>query len=462
MTKTSLRSRLFLQEMKMNMKRMGPAAFVRGSGHPRSFKASSPAVLGGLLLGATVGLSACGGSPSQSVDIRIEGLRAEGLVISLTPQADEVQIPASGTAHTFSGLAPSQPYNITVRKHPLNQLCQVANGNGTSQAPPSPDVAILCHRTLLNDTGSELADDGAAGRDAVSSALTKTGSGDKAFDFSRLCVKDAQGQVEVCKSPKTAADVGPALGGWVCTLDNVTGLVWRVADPDGTGALCGIPADQWFIPTAREFTGVLDYGRLNPAVSQGYLPQLGTDKYVLTLSDAAVYYLTSEDGLVSEGVQGDEFSTVHVAKSKNPVASFVQTSVEDRLFVDQELELMWQMPAAPSAFTFTAAQSSATALRTGGHSDWRLPNYKELVALFDADPTCASEVCGVLKAYLAAGSLGFWSSTVYAGDGTLPVNNRARLTLQPSDGGFETQFLASNFEARAIFVRNLTGTEVPP
>lgn len=445
----------------MNMKKIGHTAFARRSGHPESFKPSSPSVWGGLLLGATVGLSACGGSPSQSLDVRIEGLRAAGLAISLTPQADQVKIPANGTAHTFSGLAPNQPYDITVLKHPLNQLCRVANGTGTSKALQTPDVAIVCQRTLLNDTGSELADDGAEGRDAFSAALTKMGSGDKGFDFSRLCVKDAQGQVEVCKSPKAAADVGTALGGWVCTLDNVTGLVWRVADPDGAGALCGIPAVQWFIPTAREFTGVLDYGRFNPAVSQDYLPQLGAYKY-LTLLGTGVYYLTPEDGLVMPAIENDRLLQVQVAKSKNPVASFVQTSAADRLFLDHELELMWQLPASPTVFTFAAAQSSATALSAGGYSDWRLPNYKELVALFDADPTCGSEVCDVLKAYLVAGSLGFWSSTVYAEGGAPSVNNRTRLALQPLDGGFKTMYLDPILTARAIYVRNLTGTEVPP
>lgn len=456
---------------KLNMKKAGrtPRSLVDAGQVLRQL--SSP-LLGGLLLAASLGLSACGGSGSTNLTVsaRVEGLRAAGLAVSLTPQSEVIAVAPTASSHTFFEVVPNRAYDITVRKHPLNQLCRVVNGSGIAGSAAAQGASIVCQRTLLNDTGSELADDGGEGRDAVvASTLTKVGSGDKGFDFTRLCVKDAGGAVEVCKGPKTAADVNAAAGGWACTRDNVTGLVWRVHDPAGGDDLCGIPSAEWALPTSHELASVLDLGRLNPALSQDHLPQLGSANYVVVMPGDPVFYLQAEDGMVSRAVAGapTAYLAVKVARSKPPTPSFTQVSKpQDRLFVSGSVELMWHLPVAPAQATYAQSRSDAAALKVGGHDDWRLPNAKELMTLFDRDHGCFTVGCVPLE-YLSPNSAtgepgdAFWSSTVFAGDAIPANSDKSRWLLAPVAGGFTTEFRSPYLSARAIFVRNLSGAEVP-
>lgn len=452
----------------LNMKRTGsiPRSFVDAGQVVR--KLSSP-LWGGLLIAACLGLSACGGSGSSNLTLsaRVEGLRAPGLAVSLTPQSEVIAIAPTASSHTFFEVVPSRAYDITVRKHPRNQLCRVVNGSGIAGSAAAQGASIVCQRTLLNDTGSELADDGGEGRDAVvASTLTKVGSGDKGFDFTRLCVKDAGGAVEVCKGTKTVADVNAAAGGWVCTRDNVTGLVWRVQAPDGGGDLCGIPSAEWSLPTSFELASVLDLGRVNPALSQDYLPQLGSGNYLVQMLGDLVFSLQSEDGMVSKGLESGPtpYLSVRVARSQALTSSFTQVKgPEDRLFVSGGLDLMWHLPQNPAQATYEQARSSASGLAVGGYTDWRLPNYKELMTLFDRDHGCLTEGC-VPQEYLPRNSgagEAFWSSTVFAGDASPANSDKSRFLLAPVAGGFTTEFRSPYLSGRAIFVRNLSGHEVP-
>ena len=64
--------------------------------------------------------------------------------------------------------------------------------------------------------------DAAGGRDAAGASLPKTGAGDAGFDFTKL--SNAGHEL-----PATA-QAGSAPNAWGCTRDNVTGLVWRIAE----------------------------------------------------------------------------------------------------------------------------------------------------------------------------------------------------------------------------------------
>jgi hypothetical protein len=157
---------------------------------------------------------------------------------------------------------------------------------------------------------------------------------------------------------------------------------------------------------------------------------------------------------------------VKVARSKALTSSFKQVNAEDRLFLSSSVELMWHLPSAPLQATYEQARSAAAALTVGGHADWRLPNYKELMTLFDVDHGCFTDGCVPLD-YLslnrnpAASAEAFWSSTVFAGDTSSAISVRSRMLLVPVDGGFTTEFRGPYVPGRAIFVRNLSGNEVP-
>ncbi|MGH9802607.1 MAG: hypothetical protein ACRD82_19755, partial [Blastocatellia bacterium] len=97
-----------------------------------------------------------------------------------------------------------------------------------------PLVQVLsAHAAGLNDSGVTAVDTGAPngqdsqiGRDAAAGAsvLTKTGSGSKGFDFTKIANDGS--------SLPANATLGSAPGAWACTLDNVTGLTWEVKTDD--------------------------------------------------------------------------------------------------------------------------------------------------------------------------------------------------------------------------------------
>lgn len=119
--------------------------------------------------------------------------------------------------------------------------------------------------------------DGAGGRDAAGSALPKTGAGDAGFDFTKL----SNAGLDL---PASAA-AGAAPGDWGCTRDNVTGLVWRIAETanlswggaqalaretNAAGGACGF--DDWRLPGADEIEGIIDFGKSSPALDTTYFP----------------------------------------------------------------------------------------------------------------------------------------------------------------------------------------------
>lgn len=161
------------------------------------------------------------------------------------------------------------------------------------------------------------------GRDAAAAAgdLTKIGAGAAGFDFTKISNSG---------NPLPAsATLGTGPDDWACTRDNVTGLVWEVKlndvahlrhmghtytwyDTDaatnggadgsigsntcnstlaaapynnqcntqhyvaainalsGAERLCG--ATDWRMPTVKELEGIVDFGRVNPAIDPDYFP----------------------------------------------------------------------------------------------------------------------------------------------------------------------------------------------
>lgn len=421
-----------------------------------------------MLVVALATLTACGGTSGHLLEVAIEGLQADGLVLSLTPDAPQRELPRTAMSYTFQSLVPGQAYDVAVRKHPLNQLCKVVNGRGQSTLALINDVKVICQTTLLNDTGSLLAEDGAEGRDAVSvlagTALTKIGTGAKGFDFSRLCVKDSAGTVEVCQGEKTAADVGAAVGGWVCTRDNVTGLVWRIHDPVGDSALCGMT--EWFVPTSHELTSLLDLGGSPSSlvVPQDYFPQMGSGKYMVNANGEEPFYLDAGYGGIHAAKPSDSLILQRVAFTGKPL---VNEDVQDgtAIFVAKNLGLMWYLPQQQAAASFQATRSMAAGLAVGGHADWRLPNYKELVSLLDQYYACVANDCPLLSGYMddVAGTAypGFWSSTVDPLDGTSSLEQRQRFSASPVPGGFETRVVSPGLPLRAVYVRQTSAVQSP-
>jgi hypothetical protein len=185
---------------------------------------------------------------------------------------------------------------------------------------------------VLNDTGIVLCadivtygpctpqlfgQDAQFGRDALGTALVKTGAGSAGFDFTKI---SNSGQ-----SLPSSSELGFAPGQWGCTRDNLTGLTWEVKVndpsnfrhrshrynwfrpdvPDGrsgsqggvcgtlggqlcntstyraavnAAALCG--ASDWRVPTIEELQSIMHYSGRVPAIDGDYFPNIVADSTI--------------------------------------------------------------------------------------------------------------------------------------------------------------------------------------
>ncbi len=163
---------------------------------------------------------------------------------------------------------------------------------------------------MAADGGTYPRQDARYGRDAQAAAgtLSKTGGGGKGFDFTKIA---NNGSVL-----SASATLGSGSTDWACTRDNVTGLIWEVKTTSGlrsqshtytwynsnsainggavgtasggycatsgrcdtekfvqdvnAAGLCG--ASDWRMPTVKELEGIVDFGRVNPAIDPDYFP----------------------------------------------------------------------------------------------------------------------------------------------------------------------------------------------
>ncbi|HEY0178111.1 MAG TPA: DUF1566 domain-containing protein, partial [Dokdonella sp.] len=248
--------------------------------------------------------------------------------------------------------------------------------------------------------------DASTGRDAAAAAgdLVKVGAGAAGFDFTKLSNAGAE-------LPPTAAS-GSGPNDWGCTRDNVTGLVWRIATAptlswtnardaaraaNAGGGACGFA--DWRLPSSIELQSIVDYGAADPAVDATYFP-----------ATAAAFYWTAETdaGAPSERARVVNFNGGFVNAAPIGAAAgvrFVRGGASfgpisddgDGTVTDPRTGLMWDRCSlgqddattcagdveAPNWQDALQEVAQRNAQNWRGHSDWRLPNVKELMSLVE-------------------------------------------------------------------------------
>jgi len=81
------------------------------------------------------------------------------------------------------------------------------------------------------------------------------------------------------------------------------------------------------------------------------------------------------------------------------------------IVTDSTTALQWQDNAISTTMTWESAITHCENLSLDGHSDWRLPNLKELTSLVDDTKTNPA----ISTAFEHTASSFYWSSTTYAG-----------------------------------------------
>lgn len=339
----------------------------------------------------------------------------------------------------------------------LPALCAGLNDTGiTNCGDASTTSSAIC--AIFGDAGSSPRQDARYGRDpqAGSGNLTKIGGGGNGFDFSKIA--------------NDGTVLGAAASDWACTRDNVTGLIWEVktafglrnqshtytwyqtvngsnwgvaaggscesggrcdtqkfvADVNQAG-LCGF--NDWRMPSIKELENIVDFSRINPAIDPSYFPNTPLDQYWTSTPDS----MTSGQfawlvDFQSGGVMKQQPSIAQpVRLVRGTAQSANQFSSTDGGFTvtDSRTGLVWKRehemidPTQPDdqltrvnrSFLWQDALKRALTDTTGGHTDWRLPNIKELRSIVDE----SRNLPAINTTFFLAtpGQSQFWTSSPY-------------------------------------------------
>lgn len=130
------------------------------------------------------------------------------------------------------------------------------------------------------------------------------------------------------------------------------------------------------------------------------------------------------------------FSMAH-----NAYAGFLDNG--DQTVTDLSSTLMWQQCTAPASGTNCATNTPTTyiwdnalaycnGLTLGGHTDWRLPNIKELHSIVDVTKT--SDPAINISYFPGAITANYWSSTTFAGTGSYAWYVQFKLGVTTTSG----------------------------
>ena len=258
-------------------------------------------------------------------------------------------------------------------------------------------------------------------------------------------------------------DLPDSAASWVMVRDNVTGLIWEVKTDDGSihdkddtdtwqGALDTFIASlnasgfggyaDWRLPTIKELVYIVNFGTYGPAIDTDYFPNTMKSGYW----PSTVYAYSTDSAWIVDfdyGYGGFSYKSgsyhVRAVRGDQPKNSFVDNG--DGTVTDTSTGLMWQQATADTRMTWKEALSYCEGLSLAKHTDWRLPNKKELqsiVAYGAYNPAIDNDY------FPDTMSSGYWASTTPAGN-----INRA-WNYDFGDGNDYGRKKASSYYVRAV------------
>ncbi len=180
--------------------------------------------------------------------------------------------------------------------------------------------------------------------------------------------------------------------------DNVTGITWEKQDTsenliwEAAGTYCAsltLAGASWRLPTNKELQGTFDYSTTSEVPSNArYFSYTNgqPSSYWSSTTFSNPKLPTFAWNMFSDGgVYGYYESVLNAARCvqagvEQPQPSF--TNNVDGTVTDSTTGLMWQQDESV-LLSWGGALSFCTSLSLGGHSDWRVPNIKELVSITD-------------------------------------------------------------------------------
>jgi len=244
--------------------------------------------------------------------------------------------------------------------------------------------------------------------------------------------------------------------------DNLTGLVWEQQTAENEPALYTYSnaisycenltlggRSDWRVPTRKEYSTVLNYGRVSPSLDIAYFPYYtGSDSGVVYYWTASPYYpdLTKvwtvqiAFGLIEQEPPPDiapplEIKVRCMSGPAEPAASY--TGNGDGTVTDNVTGLMWGQKTddggpqdKDNVYTWKDALAYCENLTLAGYTDWRIPTPKELERLVDLETSSPA----IDTAYFPNTSNGlYWTGTTCSAPGSCHQQYKA-LGVNFTDG----------------------------
>lgn len=195
--------------------------------------------------------------------------------------------------------------------------------------------------------------------------------------------------------------------------DHLTGLMWEQKSEEnepasytysGAQTYCDelILADHedWRVPTRKEFSTLLNFGRVSPALDVTCFPLYSYanpyEVYYWTTSEyhddpSQVWRILISFGLIENGPTESALHKIRCVRG-NPLAASSYTDNGNGTITDETTGLMWEQKTQDGGIgdkdmthTWKDALAYCESLLLGGHEDWRMPNAKEIERLVDLE-----------------------------------------------------------------------------
>ncbi len=203
---------------------------------------------------------------------------------------------------------------------------------------------------------------------------------------------------------------------------NANGRTWQDACDycDGLTFPSGSYSD-WRLPNRHELASIVFYGQSNPTINTTYFPNCLTVHYWSSTSPedmaGAAWDIDFRNGWMESQNKTSELYVRCVRSGPAPTTTYKDNG--DGTISDSATGLMWQKSdsqndAGGRSWEEALSYCEALTLPSGGYSDWRLPNVRELDALVNANHTPP------IDPLFSCRSDWYWSSSTYLEPGMAP------------------------------------------
>ncbi|MFH1242584.1 MAG: DUF1566 domain-containing protein [Pseudomonadota bacterium] len=205
--------------------------------------------------------------------------------------------------------------------------------------------------------------------------------------------------------------------GLVWQQKHATDRPWEEACEYCEGLTLGGRTD-WRLPTKRELASLPHYGVYDPSIDTVYFPDCNWGYWSSSpstyYSDRFAWYVDFYDGEVSDHYMTMDMRVRCVrGGASGPIFDFVNNG--NGTVTDKITGLVWQQGDGHNdgeGRTWEEALAFCQTLSLGGHTDWRLPNVRELESLTDVNRFILPSIDPLFDCR----SSYYWSSTTHAED----------------------------------------------